>query len=76
MNLLENSQIIPQKEALDVRFSKKFVSGSLKVIEGHQRSKIGEKARGLSERLKGSWSTYNLERSERLKRSWSAYNLE
>ena len=38
-NLLENSQIVPQNEALDERFSKKFVSRSLKVIKGQKSQK-------------------------------------
>ena len=39
LNLVENSQITPQNEALDVRSSKKSVSRSLKVIKGQKSQK-------------------------------------
>ena len=38
-NLIERSQIVRQNEALDLRFSIKFMSRSFKVIQGLNRRK-------------------------------------
>ena len=43
LNLLQNSQITPQNEALDIVFSEKILSRSFRVTQGQKIPKKGQR---------------------------------